>query len=77
MSDQQKPQREAERRQFLRRVCKTARNLYGYNRALRKKWIRARLLMGAMEPRVRIGSSNVHVIFPRTLREAGVKVCEF
>lgn len=62
-------------RQLLYRVLRAARGIYPTSRALRHKWVRARLSMRergviVLKPKVRIGCNVNPERFPRTMREA-------
>ena len=60
-----------ERRKKLYSVLKRGRKAYPNSASLRKRWIRARLLLGSKKPAVRIGCQR-DIKFARTLREAGI-----
>lgn len=62
-------QTERKRRLRLYAILKRSRAAYPHNRALRLKWIKAKLLIGTMQPKVKVGL-ECRTTFPRTTAEA-------
>ena len=56
---------------YVQRLRDRAQQLFPQSQSLAEKWVSAKLTLGHVQPKVRIGCER-NITFPRTLREAGI-----